>query len=141
MNRNPKRRTTGTFPNGCYLPPSIEKNIRSFEYFPVSRENTILSSKPYGRLGYGEESKFSRENSINSYKAMVELNNKNYLNWNPEKKSNTLGSENDLPRLFPINDYPFPISDYPEIFNNEDNISLIDQFILSTENFMLQFLV
>jgi len=72
--RNPKRRTTGTFQNGCHVPPSIEKNIRSFEIFPVSRENIVLPYKTYGRLGYGEESKFSRENSINTYFKIIKAN-------------------------------------------------------------------
>lgn len=81
MNRNPKRRTTGTLQNGCYVPPSIEKNIRSFECFPVSRENIVSPYKPYGRLGYGAESKFSKENSINNFKEMIRINT-----YNPIKR-------------------------------------------------------
>lgn len=77
MNRNPKRRAIGTMENGTYSPPSLEKNIRSFERFPVSRENIILPYKPYGRLGYGEESKLSRENSINIFIGTISLNRRN----------------------------------------------------------------
>lgn len=74
MNRKPKRRAIGTRENGTYSPPSLEKNIRSFERFPVSRENIVLPYKTYGRLGYGEESKFSRENSINTYFKIIKAN-------------------------------------------------------------------
>ena len=71
--RNPKRRA-GNMQRGTYSPPTAEQNIRSFERFPVSRENIIVSYKFYGRLGYGEESEFSRENSIRRF---IEIRNSN----------------------------------------------------------------
>lgn len=71
--RNPKRRA-GNMQHGTYTPPTPEQNIRSFERFPVSRENIVISYKPYDRLGYGEESKFSRENSVNILKNTLRAN-------------------------------------------------------------------
>ncbi len=128
MNRNPKRRTTGTLQNGCYVPPSIEKNIRSFEYFPVSRENIILTGKPYGRLGYGGESKFSRENSINSYKSTARLNKENNLKNLSADAKPTKSTTPPTLSIPLIEDW----ENFPNEFPQGLDISLVNQTIASS---------
>jgi len=113
--------------NGTYSPPSLEKNIRSFEHFPVSRENIILPYKPYGRLGYGEASKFSRENSINSYKGTVKRNKENRF-------KNLLIYASDSPQtVTPPNEASFPPietwSNFPSNFPQEISIFSVNQAI------------
>ena len=84
---------------GTYSPPTPEQNIRSFERFPVSRENIVVVYKPYDRLGYGEESKFSLENSVKEFKRTTKLNQENPFMWIPI-------SDKSSPQLTPIPPIP-----------------------------------
>ena len=94
--RHPKRRA-GNMQYGAYLPPTPEQNIRSFERFPVSRENLVLVYKPYDRLGYGEESKVSIENSINEFKKIAKLNRENPFTWMPIRGIPSSGGISESP--------------------------------------------
>ncbi|MDF0553883.1 hypothetical protein [Kamptonema sp. UHCC 0994] len=131
MNRNPRRRA-GNMQHGTYAPPTPEQNIRSFERFPVSRENIVVNYKFYGRLGYGEESKFSLENSINEFKRIAQLNKENPFKWIPGQGLGS-GNANPPPRGPLIETLEgFPI----HLFSGSD-ISFLNQTI---EESILHFL-
>lgn len=136
MNRNPKKRATGGRQNGTYAPPTSEQNIRSFEHFPVSRENVILNSHFYGGRGYGNQTDFINRNSRLAFNNSLKLNKENPFKWMPnivEGKGPGIPSHS-VPPIDKLVGFPI------DLFN-ENQIFLLNEFLLSMEVFVNQYIV